>query len=462
MIDRMDSLKRLWHKLTPELWLLYVIAAATRLIGIGSPKNTVFDEIYFKAYASYYYSHQYYFDIHPPLGKLILAGWEWLIRANPATLTNQTTTSSRIIVAIAGIGIVAVVYGITRRLSQSRLSAGIAGLIVALDGALIVESRFVLVDSFLIFFGLAAVYTALRFRDHPNWGWLIGCGLLMGAAASIKWTGLAPDLVAAVILYMAAKKHDNKKIQLVSGFIVVVILSLAVYMASFAIHFSLLDQSGTGDAFMSEQFQSTLKGNQFYDPSVHLSYFSKFIQLNKEMYEANESLTATHPYSSKWYSWPVMYRPVYYWQGPTLSNGKQGNIYLIGNPVSWWLGTLAVIASAVLVLVPKYRKYLGERLNVFGILLFAYAVCWLPFIFIGRVMFLYHYLFAYIFSIMMLSILVGTVIPNKYKNVSPRRMAAILLCVLVIAGFAFFAPLVYGWPLSQQGISARTWFSSWR
>lgn len=41
-----------------------------------------------------------------------------------------------------------------------------------------------------------------------------------------------------------------------------ILLPFVIYLSFFYIHFSVLTQSGTGDAFMSPAFQETLAGNE--------------------------------------------------------------------------------------------------------------------------------------------------------------------------------------------------------
>ena len=78
----------------------------------------------------------------------------------------------------------------------------------------------------------------------------------------------------------------------------------------------------------------------------------------------------------------------------------------------------------------------------------------LPFIGISRVMFLYHYFTALIWAILMLASLV-----DRMKN--PRR-TAIVLGVLALMLFVYFAPLSYGLPLSDESYNARVWLPGWR
>lgn len=45
-----------------------------RLYKIAEPHQVVFDEVHFGGFASHYLKGTYFFDVHPPLGKLIIAG----------------------------------------------------------------------------------------------------------------------------------------------------------------------------------------------------------------------------------------------------------------------------------------------------------------------------------------------------------------------------------------------------
>src|SRR5438045_2883656 len=85
----------------PELIALIVVAFATRTWSLFYPNAVVFDEVYFKAFAAHYLDHRYYFDIHPPLGKLIIAGYAHLSGLTPAAMLNGTAVGLRVLPAIA-------------------------------------------------------------------------------------------------------------------------------------------------------------------------------------------------------------------------------------------------------------------------------------------------------------------------------------------------------------------------
>jgi dolichyl-phosphate-mannose--protein O-mannosyl transferase len=79
----------------------------------------------------------------------------------------------------------------------------------------------------------------------------------------------------------------------------------------FAIHFSLLPNSGDGDAFMRVEFQRTLVNNTNYDPlAPHPGILRTFLQLNAEMLSANARIDVRHNWESVWWEWPLNLRGV--------------------------------------------------------------------------------------------------------------------------------------------------------
>ena len=244
-----------------------------------------------------------------------------------------------------------------------------------------------------------------------------------------------------------------------------VVVPLVLYFSIFVIHFSLLTKSGEGDAFMTPTFQSSLQGSSYAEDLTikPLNTFQKFIELNKEMYTANATLTATHPYSSKWYTWPFMIRPIYYWnhleaQPPSDSNSSsqatptESKIYFIGNPVIWWASTVAILY--LLISSIPFSKRLPTYTLTGLVIMGGFLINLLPFVGIGRVMFLYHYLASLIFAILALAYLV-----DQQKN---SRRIWIALLVVGCLSFLYFAPLSYGLPLSAPAFQNHLWLTTWQ
>jgi dolichyl-phosphate-mannose-protein mannosyltransferase len=80
-------------------------------------------------------------------------------------------------------------------------------------------------------------------------------------------------------------------------------------------------------------------------------FLEKFVELNTIMWTTNAALTDRHTFDSRPASWPLLRRGINFW----VKDHRQ--IYLVGNPLVWWLSTVAIAAyvavRALLVLRAK-------------------------------------------------------------------------------------------------------------
>jgi len=220
--------------------------------------------------------------------------------------------------------------------------------------------------------------------------------------------------------------------------------------------------------------------------------------LNIEMYKSNQRLSATHPYSSQWYTWPLMTRSIFYWvkdtpsthsinlQGGTSSEPQPNSepvestsseqvsrIYFLGNPVIWWSSTVALIYGLWIMyhgIISRTKKIYSIFHTPYFILFTGYFLNMLPFVGVKRIMFLYHYLTALIFAILILCYLIDPERtygrdesrPTSYEAGKTKKWLLVGLVATSIATFLFFSPLTYGLSLSEKAYDARVWFASWR
>lgn len=461
--------------------VILIVSVIVHFAFWGHPPAVVFDEVHAGNFMSNYWHGTYFFDVHPPLGKLLEAAFGLLTGANHAIADYATigdplppsVTLLRLLPIIAGTLLPLIAYLVLRKLRFSKTSAFTAATLITLENSLVVQSRFILYDVIMIACGLLAFLAYQYYVEPPagaprvRWLCLVISLLAAAAAPSIKWTGLA--FVLLIILFEAWRLFTGSpaapamqrfrhwlRLSLAYGAVTVV-----VYVGLFAVHFALLPQAGPGDAFMSPQFLKTLSGtmeagNQYLQAE---NFADKVIELNAAMYRADQSLTAPHEYSSKWYTWPFELRPIFYWQSPA-SSTPASYIYLLGNPVDYWLGSISVIALVIygmlIVLKGRLKLLAPVQSRSLFFIIAGFLVNFLPFIFIGRVMFLYHYEAALVWSVMAVSFCVE-ILPARR-----RRVAAITLVSLAIAAFIFFSPLTYGTPLTDSALHARMWLPTWR
>lgn len=441
-------------------FIVLAISVLTHFAFFGHPDQTVFDEVHFGKFISGYYTHEYFFDIHPPLGKLIIAGFGKFFDFEPefsfATIGDKFPDKSymalRFLPSVAGTLLPLVLFALALELGISRYGAFASGFLAAIENSLITQSRFILLDAFLLLFGFAAFFCYARFWRRGGSWWLFSAGILATLAVSIKWTGGSfLGIIGLIELYRLVSKRAGIRHWIMSG-IALVAIPFVIYYMFFALHFSLLYKSGSGDSFMSVGFQKTLAGNA-YEHGINIAGptpFGKFIELNAQMYLSNQRLTATHPYSSPWYAWPLMIRPIFYWissSTPITASGSE-RIYLMGNPLLWYMATVAMLMLMLRAVMWQENKPLA------WIIIGGYVINLLPFIGVKRVMFLYHYFIPLIFAIGALIYILESM-PN-----ARRKLAAVALISLI--SFLYFAPLTYGLPLDSKTYERRLWLETWR
>lgn len=453
--------------------ILAVLSFTLHFAFLSYPSQTVFDEVHFGKFVAAYSTHEYYFDIHPPLGKLLIAGWAKLVNFNPnfdfdhigERSTPELFFTLRFLPAFFGSIFVLLFSYFAYLILRSKKTALVAGFLMLFDNAFLVQSKFIFIDIFLVFFGVLTFCFFILYQKQKSFSlrWfilLIAASISFGLTVSIKWTGLATlGIIAATLLAKIFSEKtrlwlspleinsSDKKINVknfreaIVSLLIMTILGFLVYLVPFAIHFKLLDKSGPGDAFMSSRFQSELKYGKENTPNP-LGFWEKFTELNTTMYTASAGLAATHPFGSKWYNWPFDNKPIYYWyQGPTSDNGEKiGKIYFLGNPVIWLLASFFIALTAIRMFIKKERQKMKP---VYYFLLLAFFANLLPFIFIKRVSFLYHYLPSVSFAILLLSLYLGELWPKK-------KTALIAVLAAVVLGFVILAPLSYGWLMSPD------------
>ena len=459
-------------------WLFLILAVLSFTLHfafLSYPAQVVFDEVHFGKFVAGYFTHQYFFDIHPPLGKLMIAGFAKIANVNPVfdfekigeNLPGKTLFWLRFLPAFFGSLFVLFFSWLAYLISRSKKTALIAGFLILLDNALLVQSKFILVDIFLVSFEVLTFCFFFLWQRQKSFsakwfGYLAMTALLFGLTISIKWTGLATIGIIGVVLFAKifsrkltdylgpgssqneepARAGSMRKItEELIGMLFLLFIGFAIYLIPFYLHFKLLPNSGPGNAFMSQNFQNELKyGRENVDQP--LSFAEKFLELNKTMYTASASITAEHPFGSRWYNWPAGREPVYYWNQDQIDGlpGWKAKIYLCGNLVLWWL---AFFCLALILLASLTKKSRRQIPPIFYILILAYLANLLPFILVKRVAFLYHYLLSITFAILLTSLLLSYLLP-RYK----KTLIAIIL--LIVLSFVVIAPLSYGWPMPPK------------
>jgi dolichyl-phosphate-mannose--protein O-mannosyl transferase len=187
-----------------------------------------------------------------------------------------------------------------------------------------------------------------------------------------------------------------------------------------------------------------------YLPMFYFGYtWSKFVELQQQMYSYHTNLKATHPFDSPALTWPLNLRPVWMWVDTSYQDAT-ANIYAMGNPIFFWLGLMAVVAMVILI-------YLKRERRLFYLLLF-YLGFWVPWISSPRIMFLYHYLPALTF----MSIILAYTADEIGKYTKRLRFFPELVLVMVFWAFVYFYPYWSGMAITNDHLGLYQWLPTWK
>ncbi|XP_041070513.1 protein O-mannosyl-transferase 2 isoform X4 [Carcharodon carcharias] len=228
------------------LLLITSLSFLSRFYRLAEPRHVCWDETHFGKMGSYYINQTFFFDVHPPLGKMLI---------------------------------------------------GLAGYLTGYDGTFPFKKpgdkyeqhhyygmrAYILLDPILMFFILGAVLSMLKFDAVKNrpfsltwWKWLMLTGVNLAGALGVKFVGIFVILLVGIntacdlwqllgalsISLVEFGKH------LLARVLCLIVLPLVFYTALFGIHFLVLNKSGPGDGFFSSAFQSRLIGNNLHNASM--------------------------------------------------------------------------------------------------------------------------------------------------------------------------------------------------
>lgn len=275
-----------------------LLSVITRLYRIGSNHKVVWDEAHFGKFGSYYIRHMFYFDVHPPLGKIlvslagVLSGFDgnFEFESGHDYPKEVPFIRMRILMAVYGILMVPVAYLTAQSMHWNWRTKHLFTLMVLLDNGWLTISRFILLDSMLLLFTLCVVLGLVRFHrlqdqpfTKPWWFWLFFTGASIGCVSSVKMVGLfATSLVGLYTMEDLWNKFGDLKMPVrtylrhwCARILALIVVPLAIYMLSFKLHFAILYKTGPGDAQMSSLFQSNLQGSELSEYPLEAAYGSK-------------------------------------------------------------------------------------------------------------------------------------------------------------------------------------------
>jgi dolichyl-phosphate-mannose-protein mannosyltransferase len=324
-----------------------ILAVLTRTYMLHHPHEVVFDEVHFGKFASYYLRGEYYFDVHPPLGKMLLALVGYLVGYDGHFLfdnigddyyeNNVPFVAFRLFCALVGAGVIPVSYLVLEEVGCSTLSCVFGCLLLIFDTGLIAQSRLILLDSMLMFFCALALLFWVRFHSirHEEfsvrwWLRLFMTGVGLALCTGVKMVGLFTVAVVGIAtLFDLWELLDYKKNTIqrftkhfMARALCLIVVPIVFYLIPFYLHFKFLPMSGPGDAFMSLRFQETLRGNTRTAGSTNVIFGSE--------------ITIQHTSTQHYLHSHVHRYPLRHEDGRISSQGQQVNGYAHSDSNSVW------------------------------------------------------------------------------------------------------------------------------
>lgn len=483
--------------------LVTAVAAIIRLWGIGYPHGKSFDEVYYATEAQellrfgYEDNRGYMFIVHPPLGKWLIGFTSWIWGNNEV--------GWRLAPAIAGIVAVLLLTRIAARMFRSNVLGGIAGLLLALEGVSVVQSRVALLDIFLQTFIVAGfgalvldreqtrarlgrlVAAGVDLRDGvPVLGprpWRLVGGVMLGCALAVKWTTLSFYVVFWLLSLLwdrgALKSAGVRRLRRacvkpwLTSLGPLFLAPLATYLFSYLGWF-------VGENGWNRHWADTHSASgSIHFLGVRIPFWWGWVpapirslgDYTLNAYRFHETLYAPHPYGSKPWSWLILGRPVdYYYDGTSKSCGAgqcSREILLIGTPLMWW-----AFIPALLWLAWHWLTTRDWRAAAVWVAFAAGWLVWFPDL--RRTMFLFYMTPLVPFLILGVTLGLGALLGPAvrtsgnalaYLAADRRRrwgaFAVSLYLGLVIADFVWMWPLFSGGLLTSNQWRDHMWFPSW-
>lgn len=395
--------------------------------------SSYFDEIYHARTAYEHLRGVYPYEVsHPPLGKEILS--------LGIAIFGMTPFGWRCMGALFGVAMLPLMWDLLRRMFRDDRVALCGAALLAFDFMHLTQTRIATIDSFATLFILLMYLFLYRYFTEGKLRHLAACGIAFGVGAATKWTCLYAGAGLGVLwalhwVFSGVQAHRNgdgrryaRRLLANIGFCLVffVLVPGMIYYASYYPYGAARGLHGAGMYFTREYAAIVLENQRF-------------------MFTYHAGLVATHPYSSRWWQWLLDLRPILYY----LSYGD-GTVSTIGafvNPLLCWGGLLALPVLA-------YRAAKRDRTALF--ILVGYLAQVLPWVFISRLTFEYHYFAATLFLVLALGYV--------FDQLRQRGYFGIVYAFTAASGalFALFYPVLTGVTVSRSyAWNVLKWLPDW-
>ena len=336
--------------------------------------STYFDEIYHARTALEHIEGIWPYEIsHPPLGKILMG--------LGIRLFGMTPFGWRFTGTLFGVLMLPLMYAFLKKLFGGVAVPALGTAVFAADFMHFVQTRIATIDTYGVFFILLMYFFMYVWLSEDRLWALALSGVSFGLGAASKWICLYAGAGLGVLWllhWLRRFLHRQEGETVFPAFARNACFCLLFFVAvpGLIYYLAYLPYGAARQAQpFTKEYWDIVWSNQIY------------------MFTYHSQLVATHPYASRWYEWMLNIRPILYYMeaGPT---GERIRIAAFLNPALCWGGLLALF---VLLYTAIFR-----RDRTAGFLLIGYLAQLLPWVFIDRLTFAYHYFPSSVFLVLAL------------------------------------------------------------
>lgn len=490
----LKKLQQYTHYIYPLI--LLICSFAVYFTYYGTPQNMFWDENYHIVSAQKHVDGVMYMEPHPPLGKMLMGVAEVVFGNNSKidkhklletdylkgedTPPNMTFKGFRWPSVVLMAFSVLFFYGIIQRITQHRLLAFLFSSFIIFDNALVIHARAAMLEGIQLFFILAALYyfvLAITSNKKILLKHYAILGIFIGLAISVKVNGFILLLLFVMLFGVDQWQHLKKfnPTLLIQRLLVTVPAGVApvalVFFSIFYIHIGMGTKIMPNQTYKaSPEYLAAVREGNTWSPSTFIvgmrdnfKYMSEYAdgvpKLDECKSDENGSFAMDWTLGKK----TISYR----WDKDTV-NGKAVVHYMtiIGNPIIWFSVVVGIVFSLGLIM-SKFiygQQEKDTRLFYWICAFTSLYVCYmLAILQIERVMYLYHYLVPLLFGSINVALMFNYLYRDEIATDNKHMWINLgIYIALVIAIFAFFSPLTYGFGLTDDQFELRNWFSFWK
>jgi predicted membrane-bound dolichyl-phosphate-mannose-protein mannosyltransferase len=394
--------------------------------------GVIFDEIsHVRTAFEYIHNEEPYEITHPPLGKLIIA-----LGIN---LFGMTPFGWRFMGILFGILMIPVLYIFIKNIFNNSVAATCGAVLLVFENLRFTQSRIATIDTYVVFFILLMYLFMFRFistnYEAPFKKTVLPlflCGLSFGLGVATKWVAFyaALGLVFLYTLYLvkrgqhqiAAGEKEQYKAYLLRTILASVVFFVVIPFIIYTLSYIPIT-AAYGKPITAFNLIRDMWDNQIHMLSHH----------------GDPTRDMSHLFRSSWWMWLLNIRPMFYFAD--IQDESRALVGALTNP----LITIGGLVAMGFVLYDAITKRAKDALFI----IVGYLSQLVPWFFIARATFVYHYFPSVIFLILAICYIFNNMLKH---DVATRKRVYLFTGISVVLFFMLY-------PISA-GLTVPNWYSA--